>query len=272
MLHVLAFSPDEWFLVVLSLGLACLTWILWYRALAAGPELGRARGPRTVLALAPPAALALVLAVLLTAASFDVRDSAPYLFQYLVFGAAWIGLATRFLPWLGVSARADVVERGNPAAAVALAGACVGLALCFAGGNVGDGPGWWVVAFSSGLATAAFLVAWALLEALAHPSDAITIDRDVAAGVRHAGFCAALGVVLGRAAAGDWVSAGATLRDFAALAWPALGLLALALVVERALRPSAEAPQRAVVAAGIAPAALHLALALAWAVTRGAPA
>lgn len=268
---VLAYSPDENFLLVVSLGLAGLTWFGWYRALGQGPWIRRAQGLRRLLGIAPAVALLGVLAILRTAASFDVRESVPYLFQYLVLGAAWVGVAMRLTPWVGIGARADVVERGNPAAAVALAGACVGVALCYAGGNIGDGPGWWVVVFSSGLATAGFFVAWALVERLAHASDAITIDRDLAAGVRHAGFCIALGIVLGRAAAGDWESAGETLRDFGALGWPAVGLVALALAFERALRPSADTPRRSLVAAGLAPAVLELAIVLVWAVSRGAP-
>jgi hypothetical protein len=40
-------------------------------------------------------------------------------------------------------------------------------------------------------------------------------------------------MILGRAVAGDWVSAEATIRDFAAMAGPVLPLAAAAVVVER---------------------------------------
>jgi uncharacterized membrane protein YjfL (UPF0719 family) len=266
---VLAYSPDETMVVVLSLVLTLLSWAWWYSDLHAVSALRSTPDVRHVLSLAPVAALLVVLAVLKTAASFDVRDSGPYLFQYAAMGAAWIGVGARSFRWLGLSPRDDVAERGNAAAAVALAGACLGLALCYAGGNIGDGPGWWVVVFASGIATAGFLVAWGLLEKLAHPSDGITIDRDLAAGLRFAGFAVGEGLVLGRAAAGDWISAEDTLGDFALLGWPALLLLALAVLLERALVPSAEQPRRSPFACGLLPGALLLGLALGWVVAHG---
>jgi uncharacterized membrane protein YjfL (UPF0719 family) len=269
MLLALPYSEDEVVVLLVSAVLAGLGWFLWYRGLGAGSRLGGDGGARRVLALAPAVALLLVFIVLRGWASFDVQDSPAYLFQYVLLGAAWLGGATTLVTWLGLSARDDVAERDNPAAAVALAGALLGLALCYAGGNVGDGPGWWVVVFASGLATAAFFAVWMLLEALAHPSDWITIDRDLAAGLRHAAFCVAQGLVLGGAAAGDWVSGADTLRDFAADGWPALVLLALAVVFERALGPSADVPRRSPVACGLVPGALHVLGAALWVALRG---
>jgi hypothetical protein len=43
---------------------------------------------------------------------------------------------------------AQPLEHGNPAA-----GAILGLTLAFARGNIGNGPGWWVVVFSAGMST-----------------------------------------------------------------------------------------------------------------------
>src|SRR5688572_6833001 len=163
---VLAYSPDESLVLVVSSVLALLSWAWWYRDLTAVSALRRTPDVRRGLYIAPVSALFVVFVVLKTAASFDVRDSGPYLFQYAVLGAAWIGVGARTFRWLGLSPRDDVAERGNRAAAVALSGACTGLALCYAGGNIGDGPGWWVVVFASGLATAGFLVVWGLLEKL----------------------------------------------------------------------------------------------------------
>src|SRR5688572_31741585 len=164
----LAYSDDEGFVVIVSLLVWALTWFLWYAGLRAGSSLRRERAPARVLAVMPLVAMAVLFVILRRWASFDVRDSSEYLFQYVMLGAAWLGVALRFAPWLGLSARDDAAERGNPAAAVALAGAMLGLTLCYAGGNVGDGPGWWVVVFSSGLATAVFFVSWAVCESRAH--------------------------------------------------------------------------------------------------------
>jgi len=217
-----------------------------------------------MLASAPLVALLVLLAILRAWSSFDVKDSGPYLFQYLALGAAWLGIGARFHSWYGVSARDDVAERGNPAAAVALSGAWLGLVLCYSGGNIGDGPGWWVVVFASGLASAAFFAAWGVLELAACPSESITIDRDVAAGLRHAAYSVAMGVILGRAAAGDWVSVRSTVSDFGAHGWPALVVLALAIVLERVLRAVGTNGSSVLVARGILPGALLLAVAALW--------
>jgi len=272
MLLALPLSEDEALVVVVSILLALVTWIWWYWELASGPKFQLERTAGRALGLVPPLALVVLYAILRSWASFDVQNSAEYLFQYMVLGAAWVGVALRFLPRLGISARDDVAERGNPAAAVALAGALLGITLCYAGGNVGDGPGWWVVGFSSGLATAVFFLAWYVLESAAHPSDAVTIDRDAAAGVRHGAFCVAQGSILARGVAGDWRSAAATLGDLATKGWPALVVLALAIVCERGLRPTGDVPRRSLLFAGIAPGMLFVAGALGWIAWLGAAA
>ena len=78
--------------------------------------------------------------------------------------------------------------------------------LCYAGANIGNGPGWWVVAFTAGLATASFAILWFLMDRLGRFSESITVDRDVASGIRLAAALVAIGLVLARAAAGDWHS------------------------------------------------------------------
>ena len=40
----------------------------------------------------------------------------------------------------------------------------LGVTLCYAGGNIGNGPGWWVVVFSAGLSTVALFAAWMVLD------------------------------------------------------------------------------------------------------------
>ena len=79
------------------------------------------------------------------------------------------------------------------------------------------------------------------------------MDRDAAAGVRIAGFFVGAGLILGRAVAGDWTSAGATLFDFGRIGWPVILLLALAVLIERKLRPSPETLGRPVLIGGVLP-------------------
>lgn len=265
----LLLSEDEALVVVVSILLWIPSWIWSLWELRAGPVLRRERAPARALGFLPFVALGILFLILKLWSSFDVRDSGPYLFQYLALGGAWLGIALRFFPRFGISARDDVAERGNPAAAVALSGAILGLVLCYAGGNIGDGPGWWVVVFSSGLATVGFFVSWAAFESTAQASDAVTIDCDLASGARHASFSVAQGMVLGRAAAGDWRSASHTLSDFVSHGWPALVLLALAIAFERVLRPTGAEPRRSLVVCGVVPGAVLVAGALAWIATIG---
>lgn len=204
-----------------------------------------------------------ILLVLKTLASFDVVDAPEYQFMYGVLGLAWLRVGERFFPFAGLSIRDDLVERRNAAAIPAVAGAFLGLTCCYAGGNIGDGPGWWVVVFSGGLASAILIAAWLLLAQLTPVMDAIAIDRDGSAGLRLGAFLAAAGLVLGRAVAGDWYSAANTIRD-AGTALPALAILLIAAVlVERIARPTAARPRPPLVPFGILPALVYLAIAAA---------
>ncbi len=253
-------SEDETFALIVSLAFAAILWGLWGLDLLRVARRPGGGGERLWLVAAPVGAVALLAAVLARFSASDVRDDPVYFGFYLVMGIAWAGLGLRALAWLGLGARDDVLERGNRAAAVALAGALLGITLCFAGGNIGDGPGWWVVVFCALLATGALFFLWIVLHRLTAVADAVTIDRDAASGVRAAGFFLSAGLILGRSVAGDWEGAGPTLQDFAAQGWPVAFLLVLAVVLERLLRPSAEAPVRPVLTHGVVPALLYLGL------------
>src|SRR5688572_7405610 len=152
--------------------------------------------------------------------------------MYLLVGMVWVGMSLRFLPLLGLSVRDDVLERKNAGVSYAAAGAMLAVMLCYAGGNIGDGPGWWVVVFSAALATGGLLIAWQLFATVTTGTDAVTIDRDPAAGMRLACFLVACGLVLGRSVAGDWQSVDATLRDFASMVPFVAILVVLAVIVE----------------------------------------
>jgi hypothetical protein len=265
-------SPDEGVVFAVASVLALVSWWRWYAPLVSVERLGARRDGRMLLGLTPILAVLALFGVLRAAASFDVRDSPLYLTFYLALGVAWVGGAAQFLPALGLNPRDDVVERGNAAAAFAVAGAVLGLTGCFAGGNVGDGPGWWVVVFSAGLATGGLAIVWWLFERLTGIADLVTVDRDPAAGLRLGALLAAGGLILGRAVAGDWVSAAASLNDFVQVAWPALILAGAAALVERVARPTPETPAPPVALYGAPPALLYLAAAVAYLLQLGPPA
>jgi uncharacterized membrane protein YjfL (UPF0719 family) len=181
-----------------------------------------------------------------------------------------LGGTTFIFPLLGVSARDDVVERRNTAASYAVGGALLGVTMCFAGANVGSGPGPEVVFFCAILSTAAFFFLWFVLESIAHPSEAITVDRDEEAAVRLAGFLVATGILLGGAVAGNWESPSGTLQDFCTFGWPAIVLLIIALTWERINNASTHTIRHGRWKS-YAAASFYIIASLAWVLKRGRP-
>jgi hypothetical protein len=220
---------------------------------------------------APIAALAALYYVLTHFAAHDVRDSWFYTFFYMVMGAAWIGVSEKLILFMGISARDDAIENRNWGGAYAYFGAVVGLMLCFAGGNIGDGPGWWVVLFSGGLAAGSFLALWFIFEKLASISEQITVERDEAAGMRLGALLLAMSLILGRAAAGNWVSVDATVRDFLYVGWGALPLMLGAALIEKFMpRPVFNPQAKALLRMdGMFPAAVYLVVAAGYVIWRG---
>jgi uncharacterized membrane protein YjfL (UPF0719 family) len=264
-------SPDELFVTIAAAAIGPVWWAVWLFQLWRLPLLKEGRAGRAAATAALAACALLMFGVLRTLASFDVVDAPQYLFMYIVLGLAWLRAFEIGFAWLGLSVRDDVVERGNRAATLAAAGAFTGLTACYAGANIGDGPGWWVVVFSAGLATVTWLLAWFTLAFFTPVADTVAIDRDPAAGLRLGAFLAASGLVLGRAVAGDWVSQDATVNDFVTSAAPVLLLLAMAMSVEYYARPTAERPQAPIVGMGLAPAAAYLTLAIVAVARLGQP-
>ncbi|MCK6447883.1 MAG: hypothetical protein L6Q99_15935 [Planctomycetes bacterium] len=262
-------AESEKAVATVSTFIAIVCTLMWFNALRRRPFVLRPTPWKRALQFAPATAIVGIFLVLTNFASHDVRGDVRYLYMYTVWGAAWIGVMLAWSPLLGLSLRDDVVERANPAAAAALWSLPFAHALAYVGGNIGDGPGWWVVLGSSGIAQLVLLVlVWTSLK-LGHASESITIDRDTATGVRFAALVLAEALVLGRAVAGDWIEVAATVRDFADRGWPAFVLGAVGLVLDIALRPNASAPRRSVFAAGVVPGAVFLGAATWWLVHLG---
>ena len=257
-------SGDEVWVAFISTALGGYLWFRWYWDTSKVWPTVRPLEGRTGLWLAPLGAALLLLTVLTTVASYDVVDDPRYIYMYFVFGMAWTGVATRFFPTAGLLVRDDAVERRNPAVTPALGGGILGATAAFAGGNIGDGPGWWVVLASAFVATLALFLLWHLLEGLTSVSDAITIERDEAAGWRLGGFLLSAGLILGRAVAGDWVSTEGMLADAVRVGWPAVLLLPIGVGFDKMYRPTETEPIPPVVGAGLYPALAMLLPAIAY--------
>jgi len=206
---------------------------LWYRV-AARPALVPAGPGAVLIAFAPAMVGGVTLLALGQWASFDVRDDVGYLTMYSAAGVAWVAAVAQALHHTRLSWIDDVLERDNPAAGVAAVGLLIGATACYVGGNVGDGPGWWVVLFASGTGTLLWLLALEVLQRATDVFEKVTLDLDLGAGLRLAGFAAATGIVAGRGAAGDWYSFERMVVEFQ-VAWPVLPLLVAGAAVERLL-------------------------------------
>lgn len=226
-------EPFESVAFVVSAVVALVLWAAWYLRLRRVRRLALGGSGATALALGPPLAWLAAFLIIVLFADSVVRASPLWIAFYTVMGMAWTGVVSLFLPILGVTPVTDVVERRNRVAAWPAIGILLGGALAYAGGNIGDGPGFWVVLIAAGLATWALLGLLFLVAVVARTDLRVTVDRDPAAAFRLALLAICMGAMLGRAVAGDWVSFGATLNDFVRDGWPAVALACLEMGVGR---------------------------------------
>lgn len=262
-------SGDEIFALIVSGVLGLIGWSGWLGGLLFLKPLLRKAPAQRLAWIAPLVSAAAMLFVLLSWSSHDVRSSALYVSFYMAMWFGWIGTSSFLLPFLGLSCRDDVLERGNTAAGIAFGGALLGLTLAFAGGNIGDGPGWWVVIFSAALATATLLLLWVVANSISRIADTITIDRDVAAGWRALGFFVGAGLILGRAVAGNWHSAEQTTSDFVAKGWPVLLLWGIWVATDIFTRPAPSRPTPDRLLCGVVPCMFYVLAGLGAAILQG---
>ena len=223
-----------------------------------------------ILLTGPPVCVAFIWFVLSRWADVRVREEDTDMALLVFLGMAWLAGASCCFAWMGVNIRDDGIERNNVAAAITWASAIIGTAFCYAGANIGSGPSLWNNVFSALLATSTLAGLWLALEVTCGISSSITLERDIASGVRSGGFLAASGLILGRAVAGDWHSTLGTISDFARDAWPVLFLALVAFLGERAFRPTAKRISAPVQTHGAVPAAAYILLALGWLAYLGA--
>ena len=223
------------FLLGLSVPLAIVLWGRWYYSLRLSPALRVTRPGRVAFGLLPVLCMIFLFAILKRFSADSVKSDSPTAILFVLFGASWVGLAQLVFGLLGISARDDVLERGNSAAVWVISGQLVGSTLCFAGANVGNGSGPEVVAFCAFLSTTALLLAWFLVECVGSVADTITIDRHLGTGIRICGWLIATGIVLGDAVTGNWKSVSTAVRDFAVCAWPAAATGLVVALLERKL-------------------------------------
>jgi hypothetical protein len=229
---------------------------------------GRAKTSSTTYRFCLLVCAILSVALIATALWFwgakEVRGHYEEVAFLTAIGGFWLGLAQALYSWLGLSVRDDALERKNPAALIAVTCALPSTAVTFAAGNLGEGPSYWENIFSAGLATGGWFVLWIALELGGRVSISVAEERDPASGLRFGGLLLAWGLILGRAATGNWHSCRQTTDDFFREGWMAAILFLIALIVERFVRPSRFRPFPSLLICGVIPALLYLGGAAGW--------
>jgi hypothetical protein len=261
-------GSDEVAVSVVAAIIACALYARTaFLALRLHPMLVTPRLRAAVLAAAPVITGGLALLLNGLAAS-DVRGDPRYVFFFTALGAAWFQLIALFaFPLLGALPIREMLQRRSAPSVVLYVSALASLALCYAGANFGEGPGWGVVIASAIPATLGLLLIWTVIEIVSRASEAVAIERDLAAAIRLSGALLAASLIFGRAVAGSWQGAANLYADFAALGWPALAIATIEPALHRFLRATPEFPRPSPVFAGALPAIVYLAFA-GWLVVR----
>jgi len=229
-------DDDEIAVLVVAAIISLFAAIRWYLSVFLAGSLNCPPKVRISLLLTPLVCLFVLFLALNRLADHEVRESGGLILLFLCVGCVCLAATAIFLAIIGISARDDAIERGNPAAAIVICAAFLAITLCFAGANIGEGGTIWTTIGPAALAIGALFLLWFSDALFADTTDIITIDRDVPTAIRKAGFFVATGLILGNAVAGNWVSAADTWNDFLQYAWPALLLLIIAAFTNRLLK------------------------------------
>lgn len=258
------FSDDEIvFLIVSAIAAAGLGVPLWIAA-ARISTLGRSWRRKIILLCAPLLLLAPTIVTLNMFADPQVVEHLDYNVLFLFGALGLIAIGARASPLLGIHVRDDVIDRDNPAAMIAVLGLLLGTSLIYALANIGTGPTIWTTVVPAIIAVGGL---WALAMLITACGggwiDAVTIDRDVASAIRFGGAMVGIGLILGRAAAGNWISWDKTFEDLQRFGGPALVPATLSIGFQHWLKPRPQSPRPDVLAAGIWPATMMIAIAIA---------
>ena len=255
-------SKEETGAFAVSLVISAIAWLRWYYLLfsARGPR-GAGMVPLLILPLLCPV---MCMQLLRIDASEPVRENPTYQMLFVALGAAWVGITMNVSEAFGVAMRDDAQGHGNGAAVALLSGALCGSWLAYTGGNFGDIPGWWAVLFCAVATSIALLLTWAAVDRMTVLSDRVLLDRDLSSGLRFGGFLIAAGLVLGRGAAGDWVSADATIRGILGVSWPVLAAAAVEVMLSSAVPRSSIPNGTRAVLLGFVPALVYISAAWKW--------
>jgi hypothetical protein len=144
---------DELLALLISLAIAVVGAVRWYASLFRVTSFASPARHRLALGVFPLLCIALIHEVLACCAAREVRQDATYQWLFLIGEAAWLALAAIGLLASDIHPRDDAIETRNPAAVVAMCGTWLGATLCYAGGNIGEGPTIWTTFAPAAAAT-----------------------------------------------------------------------------------------------------------------------
>jgi hypothetical protein len=264
------FSGDEALFFMAAGSAAIIGLIRWYAPLVRQRKLAVPHRYLLTFALLPLVAIVPTYAVLQTIADpVYVVGHIDYILLFLTGGVAWLMWWTRGLVLLGIETPVEAVANRNLASVFVIVGGMLGIGCVYAGSNIGGGPTIWTTLLPALVATLTLFALGGILERFTDTADAVAIDRDVATAVRTGTLFACVGVILGRAMGGDWSTWSETFMTFAVLAWPALMLTLGTAFANRFAAPTPQRPVPGVVAWGVVPAGLLVALTAAYLVALG---
>lgn len=222
---------------------AGIGWLFYYRSLTSLDPMLVQHTDQQMMKYTPALIAVGLFLVIKTFGDPFVRNDLFYLFFYWIWGMSWLIMASWLFPFMGFSLNDDGLQRRNTGATIALCGAFFGIAAAYTGGNIGEGPGWWIVALCVIVSTGGFFLSWLALEYFTQISETITIERNLSAGVRLAIFLIVTGILLGRSVSGNWLGMGDFILSFVVRAWYMIPLIAVAVFIEWRSRPTPETPQ-----------------------------
>lgn len=226
-----------------------LTWIDWYKGTIKIAYPAAQIKERRLLRLTPIINALVIFSVVEIFPNATAIQSAEKDFDVII-NFAWLGVSVVLMDCFNLSMREDVLERNNSAATYAMLGFLWAITCCLVGLDLGNLDHWFINLL---LAMGGLCIAWLILEKLSNCSEDITIDRDIAAGVRLTGFLIACGIIFGGAIAGE-KSFTTLAKDLLYAFGPVLMLVFVAFNVNRKFKPTPNRPVLPVVNCGWVPA------------------
>lgn len=228
-------SGDEALFTIVSVMLGVVCWgFLLAPVMMTDLRLRRGTALSALLILLPLVSAVVIYPVLATLAARDVRNSPLYTAVYMGAGFGWVGTCMILLRLFTLHT-VDMVTQFSPASVLVMFFSTIAFSLAYAGGNVGDGPGWWVVVASATLSSGTVFFVLTVSAMIGRGLYRVTVDQDVGVALRLSGAMVAAGLIAGRGVAGTWASLESLISDWVVISWPVVIIAVFDAVLTKAV-------------------------------------